>query len=240
MMQNAFLHIFFNDFVKAFRRYDQSGYSITINGIEKVIDSKSPSVVSLLEQLRAFGISVVISGGGDSVHSVEIDCVNAANDSTIHSQYYIQNIPSLIELASKTGIPFSCLLIMKVVASVISRLKVLYKAIVLDLDDTLWKGTLSEDGIDVIKENLVSKEGAPFISFMRFLKVLTEELGIFIAVCSRNDNDLVVSAIDELDESLFPIKNQIDCIVANNNNKSDNLSLIAQQLSILPGKAARA
>ena len=33
---------------------------------------------------------------------------------------------------------------MKIVAQEISKLKILYKAIVLYLDDTLWSGTLAE------------------------------------------------------------------------------------------------
>ncbi len=40
----------------------------------------------------------------------------------------------------------------------------------LDLDDTLWSGTLSEVGIDKIKENLQSEQGATFIAFMKFVK----------------------------------------------------------------------
>jgi FkbH-like protein len=110
----------------------------------------------------------------------------------------------------------------------------LYKAIVLDLDDTLWKGTLSEVGIDKIKENLQSEQGATFIAFMKFVKMLANEFGIFITICSRNDSKMVDSTIEKLDENIFPLKNQIDYIIANNNDKSENIRVIAEQLSILP------
>lgn len=40
-------------------------------------------------------------------------------------------------------------------------------------------------------------------------------------------------AIDKLNEKEFPLKDQIDCIIANYNDKSKNIKAIAQQLSIL-------
>jgi FkbH-like protein len=45
---------------------------------------------------------------------------------------------------------------------------------------------------------------------------------------------IVESTIDELDDNIFPLKNQIDYIIANNNDKSENIRLIAEELSILP------
>ncbi len=79
-----------------------------------------------------------------------------------------------------------------------------------------------------------SEKGAPFIEFMKFIKTLGQELGLFIALCSRNNTNLIESTINELDENIFPLKNQIDYIIANNNDKSENIQVIAEQLSILP------
>jgi len=69
---------------------------------------------------------------------------------------------------------------------------------------------------------------------MKFVKSLANELGIFITICSRNDSKMVKSTIEELDDNIFPLKNQIDYIIANNNDKSENIRKIAEQLSILP------
>lgn len=235
LMHNKLQQFFIDVFVKAFRRYNASSYTISISGIGKFIDVNACSVESFLEQLKLYKINIVFINGSDSVRAFDVSCVDNTSGASFHTQYLVQSISSLIELSVRTDVPLDCLVIMKVVAMVICRLKVLYKAIALDLDDTLWKGTLSEDGIEKIQENMLSKDGYPFIFFMKFIKLLAEELGIFIAICSRNDSDSVASAIEYLDESVFPLKDQIDCIVANNNNKSDNLKLIAQQLSILPG-----
>ena len=67
---------------------------------------------------------------------------------------------------------------MKIIAMFICRLKILYKAIVLDLDDTLWNGTLSEEGIDKIIANQKTITGAQYIRFANFVKVLVDSLGI--------------------------------------------------------------
>ena len=111
--------------------------------------------------------------------------------------------------------------------------KTLYKAIILDLDDTLWKGTLAEDGVNTIKQNLRSNDAVPFVTFMHFIQAMAKELGLYVAICSRNDIEKVLSTIDNLNEREFPFKGHIDCIVANYNDKSKNIKAIAQQLSIL-------
>lgn len=122
---------------------------------------------------------------------------------------------------------------MQIVSQIICKSKIIYKAIILDLDDTLWQGTLSEEGIESIRQGLHSTDASAYVAFMRFMQVLAKELGIYVAICSRNDSDEVRLAIDKLKKDEFPIKDQIDCIVANYNDKSKNIQAIAEQLSIL-------
>ena len=45
---------------------------------------------------------------------------------------------------------------------------------------------------------------------MKFIKSIGNELGIFIAISSRNNFKSVESAINDLSEAIFPLKNQID------------------------------
>ncbi|RYF88637.1 MAG: hypothetical protein EOO00_10910, partial [Chitinophagaceae bacterium] len=127
----------------------------------------------------------------ESINHIDITCKNITKDTTNNYKYQIQDLPTIVELSSKTDIPAVGIIIMKIVAQTISKLKILYKAIVLDLDDTLWKGTLSEFGIDKIREDMRSKKGAPFIEFMKFVKTLANELGVFITICSKNDSKIV-------------------------------------------------
>ena len=226
---------FIDDFVRAFRRYNNDKFLVTVFNLKKLMEKDYKAVELFLELLEKEGFVIRFEKGEDIIECADVECRNLSDGSVLTFKYQLQNLPSLIEFSSKTSLPVNVLIIMKIIAQIICRLKIIYKAMVLDLDDTLWKGTLSEVGIDRIKENMRSSEGAAFLSFMRFVKELAEGLGIFVAICSRNDSERVAEAIGELNEEFFPIKNQIDCIIANDNSKSENIALIAKQLSILPG-----
>jgi FkbH-like protein len=232
-IDNSFLCVYINDFVKKFRTYNKDEFIISISGLKSFIPIDDKGFTWLLEQLNENNFIIEFEGNEESINEINVTCKNITKDTSSNFKYQIQNIPSTIELSSKTNIHAVGIIIIKIVAQIISKLKILYKAIVLDLDDTLWKGTLSEVGTEKIKENMLTEKGAPFIDFMKFVKTLGNELGVFIAICSRNEIKMVESTIDKLNENIFPLKNQIDYIIANNNDKSENIKMIAEQLSIL-------
>jgi FkbH-like protein len=232
---NPFLCIYINDFVQKFRKYNSDEFNIVISGLTKFIPKDDNNLTWLLEQFKENNFNIEFEGNEENINESDITCKNITKSTSFNFKYQIQNIPSIIELSSKTDIHLVGIIITKIVAQVISRLKILYKAIVLDLDDTIWMGTISEDGKERIIENMMSNDGAPFIEFMKFVKILGNELGIYIAICSRNDTKMVESLFDKLDVNIFPLKNQIDYIIANNNDKSENIRMISEQLSILPG-----
>lgn len=231
---NPFLMVYINDYVKKFRDYNSDEFLIVINGLNNFIPKGDQFYDELLEGLKQHNFTIENEGNQESINEISITCKNVTKDTTYKFKYQIQNLTAIVEISSKTDINVVGIIITKIIAQVIGKFKTLYKAIVLDLDDTLWMGTLSEDGIDKIRENMISEKGAPFIEFMKFIKTLGKELGIFIALCSRNNTNLIESIINDLDENIFPLKNQIDYIIANNNDKSDNIKIISEQLSILP------
>lgn len=233
-IDNAFLCVYIDDYVKKFRKYNADEFIIAISGLKGFFTDSDTVLISLLEQLKKNDFIIENDGYQESINEIEITCKNITKNTSYNFKYQIQNLPAIVELSSKTDIPVVGIIIINIVAQIISKLKVIYKAIVLDLDDTLWMGTISEVGVDKIKGNLLSEQGVSFIVFMNFVKKLANELGIFVAICSRNDFKLVESTINELDENIFPLKNQIDFIIANNNDKSENIRMIAEQLSILP------
>jgi FkbH-like protein len=228
------IHVYINEYVKKFRNYNNDEFLITISGLKRFIYEDDKVLTYLSEQLKENNFTLEFEGNHESINQIDITCKNITKDTSYSFIYQIQNLPSTVELSSKTDIPLVGIIIIKIVAQIISSLKILYKALVLDLDDTLWKGILSEVGIDKIKENLQSEQGVPFIAFMKFVKKLANELGLFITICSRNDFKMVESTIEKLDDKIFPLKDQIDYIIVNNNDKSENISKIAEQLSILP------
>ena len=233
-IDNSYLCVYINNFVKIFRVYNNDEFLISISGLKRFIHKDDKALTYLVEQLKENNFTIEFKGNEESINHIDTTCKNITKDTSYSFKYQIQNLPTIIELSSKTDIPAVGIIIMKIVAQIISKLKILYKAIVLDLDDTLWKGSLSEVGTDKIRENMYTEQGAPFITFMKFVKTLANELGVFITICSRNDSKMVESTIEELDDSIFPLKNQIDYIIANNNDKSENIREIAEQLSILP------
>lgn len=70
------------------------------------------------------------------------------------------------------------------------------RVIVTDLDNTLWGGVLGEDGQSGLEIG-GDYPGNAFSQFQETLKLLRER-GIILAVCSKNDPDPALAAMDEL------------------------------------------
>ena len=103
------------------------------------------------------------------------------------------------------------------------------KCLVLDCDNVLWGGVLSEDGIEKIFLDS-SGLGRSFQEFQRFLLTLYYK-GVLLAVCSKNNEADVLRVFKE--HSGMILKEQhIACFKANWNNKADNIKEISQQLNI--------
>lgn len=95
------------------------------------------------------------------------------------------------------------------------------KAIVLDLDNTLYEGVLGEDGINGIK---------PFYELQKHLKKLKEQ-GLFLAIVSKNEYIDVENMLKTKKD--LPLKfADFSDIQANWNSKSENIAKIAKNLNI--------
>lgn len=175
----GFVDIFITNLVKKFRLYVSDDFSITILGIKSFVetDNHNPILLYLFQQLCDCGFEIKIEREDNDINSVDVVCNNLSKNESYCYKYQIQSVVSTIELSSKTGIPMSGIIIMRIVAQTIIKQKILYKAIVLDLDGTLWSGTLAEDGIDAIKNNLNSPNGSRFIDFMNVCKNVGKRIG---------------------------------------------------------------
>ncbi len=231
----SYVRVFLNHLVQKFRQYNSDEFTIRLSGADGLVQDGDVVLRYLLEQLRQRKFDIIIRGENAHLDRIDVDYENVKSKQPCHLSYCIQDVVSTAALSATTGIPLMGIFIMRIVAQIVVRSKTLYKAIVLDLDGTLWPGTLSEIGLDGIQKNLSGDQGLPFIAFMKFCRALATELGVFIAICSRNDSGEVNDAIqNQLPESVFPLKNQVDCLVANDNDKSENITKIADELSILP------
>ena len=103
------------------------------------------------------------------------------------------------------------------------------KCLVLDCDNVLWGGILSEDGIDGISIS-GSGLGRPFQDFQRYLLDLYYH-GVILAVCSKNDELDVLRVFREHTGMLLK-EEHIAYFTCNWSNKADNIKNIAESLNI--------
>lgn len=104
------------------------------------------------------------------------------------------------------------------------------KCAVLDLDGTLWGGTLAEDGAEKLVLGPDSAEGEAFAQFQRYLEQLVQR-GVLLAVCSKNDEATAREAFASHPHMALE-EADIACFVANWENKAENLVRIARSLNI--------
>ena len=97
------------------------------------------------------------------------------------------------------------------------------KAIVLDLDNTLYNGVLGEDGI----EGIQLTEG--HVQLQRVLKRMKEN-GILLALSSKNNEQDVSEMLEKCKDFLL-YKDDFTFIEANWNSKADNIRLMAEKFN---------
>jgi FkbH-like protein len=103
------------------------------------------------------------------------------------------------------------------------------KVLVVDLDNTLWGGVIGEDGMTGIK---VGPEypGAAYQALQRALLDLSRK-GILLAVCSKNNLDDAMEALEKHPGMLVRAKH-FAAMRINWTDKAQNLREIAQELNV--------
>lgn len=104
------------------------------------------------------------------------------------------------------------------------------KVLVLDLDNTLWGGTIGDLGVDGIEVGTTSPRGEAFRAFQQYAASLRAR-GILLAVCSKNDEHIAIEPFDRHPEMVLR-RADFASFYANWNPKSDNLRAIAAELNL--------
>lgn len=104
------------------------------------------------------------------------------------------------------------------------------KVLVLDLDDTLWGGTIGEDGLSGIVVGQGSALGESFLALQSYARDLARR-GIVLAVCSKNDPETARLPFAEHPDMLLRLSD-FAAFVANWDDKATNLRRIAQDLRL--------
>lgn len=105
------------------------------------------------------------------------------------------------------------------------------KALVLDLDNTLWGGVVGDDGAEGIEIGQETALGQSYAELQRYLKALSS-YGVLLAVNSKNDESVALAGLEHPDGVLKP--RDFAAIRANWEPKSKNFGDIAAALNILP------
>ncbi len=104
------------------------------------------------------------------------------------------------------------------------------KALILDLDNTLWGGVIGDDGLDGIRLGPDTADGAAYQDFCNYVQSLGER-GVTLGICSKND----LSNVREVfaNHPHMPLSLESFAVVRCNwDNKADNLKEIATELNI--------
>jgi FkbH-like protein len=105
-----------------------------------------------------------------------------------------------------------------------------YKALVLDLDNTLWGGVIGDDGLEGIVLGQGSALGEGFVAVQDYVREQARR-GVILAVCSKNDETNALEAFDRHPEMLLR-RGDIASFVANWDDKASNIRRIAADLNI--------
>ncbi len=103
------------------------------------------------------------------------------------------------------------------------------KALVVDLDNTLWGGIIGEDGMTGIQCG-AEYPGAAYQALQRAMLDLAKR-GILLAICSKNNPDDAMEALNQHAGMLLRPKH-FACMRINWQDKSQNLREIAAELNI--------
>ena len=104
------------------------------------------------------------------------------------------------------------------------------KALVLDLDNTLWGGVIGDDGLDGIVLGQGSAMGEAFLDVQHYALAQAKR-GVILAVCSKNDESTARAPFSEHPEMVLK-PSHIGAFVANWQDKASNLRDIAARLNI--------
>ena len=124
------------------------------------------------------------------------------------------------------AIPYVANSVAHIVKSLYGRNK---KALVLDLDNTLWGGIVGDDGVDGLAIGPEVPEGQVYAEFQSYCKAL-KSIGVILAVDSKNEERNALDGLNHPDGVLRP--DDFVAIKANWEPKDQNLKAIAAELNL--------
>lgn len=144
--------------------------------------------------------------------------LDAWSDPTYYNSYKYAQAPD--------AIPHLCHSAALIIKSIFGKSK---KALMLDLDNTLWGGVIGDDGVEGIALGTEAPGGIAYLDMQNYAKELTG-FGIVLGVLSKNDDDVARTGFTHPSAVLKP--EDFAVFTANWNDKANNLINAAKQLNI--------
>ena len=104
------------------------------------------------------------------------------------------------------------------------------KALVLDLDNTVWGGVIGDDGMEGIQIAQGDPRGEAHLAVQRLALDLRQR-GVVLAISSKNRDEVAREPFEKHPEMLFKL-DHIAVFQANWNDKATNIRAIAEELSL--------
>ena len=156
------------------------------------------------------------------IHDLHYLCARIGLD-----QWYDQNFYYLYKSATTfSSVPLIGESLAALVQAILGMSR---KCLVLDLDNTLWGGVVSEDGVDGLVLGHETALGEAFLAWQKYILRLKAR-GVILAVCSKNDEDIAKSGFTHPD-SLLKV-DDFAAFVTNWEPKSANIVRLAGELNI--------
>ncbi len=140
-----------------------------------------------------------------------------ANQFYWHMYKYAMEVPA---------IPYLSFNLANIIKSIYGKNK---KALVLDLDNTLWGGIVGDDGVENLAIGPEVPSGQVFSEFQNYLKE-HKNLGIILNVNSKNEYENAIAGLNHPAGTLKP--DDFIIIKANWNPKNLNIKDIAEELNL--------
>lgn len=208
-------------------RLQKSKSKIYINTLRAQIN-----FVSKLDYVRysnlILGINLEIcklAGEFDNLHIVDLDGVIDKHDYVTGCQ--LKNYDIL-------GMPYNRELVGAIAKSyrfiIEATFSIKKKVLILDADNTLWKGIVGEDGVDGIKTG-GTYPGSVFFDFQILLKKF-QQSGILLCLCTKNNLTDIIEVFENVNMPL--VLSDFIIIKANWSRKSENIAEILKELNLGP------
>ncbi|MDX2250545.1 MAG: HAD-IIIC family phosphatase [Bacteroidia bacterium] len=208
----------------------KSSPQIFITNLEETPDGvfgnfSNKTRLSFSNQIRRLNTGLMDMAEAESnLHILDVSAIASllGADKFLDSGLYVNaDIPYTLDTEAKIATEFVVML-----QAFMGKIR---KCLIIDLDNTIWGGTVGDDGIEGIILSTTGP-GKAFKELQKWIKQLKER-GIILAVCSKNEENLAKEVFSKHESMILSLED-IAVFLANWNNKADNIRHIQQVLNI--------